>query len=175
MSIRGIRGVNRLDFRGRIRRKAVRPGVYLLTVTLASSRLPVVRPLLVQVVSPRRTILLGEARAPRAVCDAASGFVARERLAASAPALALMVTPFDPPARRPAPAGAARAVEPGTSMTPPQRNDDVLGVRVDLPALPRPEEGQLWALMGALLLVGLPLLVMLALVVRFLRGSWNPG
>jgi hypothetical protein len=45
---------------------------------------------------------------------------------------------------------------------------------VDLPALPRPEEGQLWALMGALLLVGLPLLVMLALVVRFVRGSWNP-
>ena len=50
----------------------------------------------------------------------------------------------------------------------------MLGVDVDRPALPQPEDGQAWELAAALLLIGLPLLLVLALVVRFLRGSWNP-
>ena len=50
----------------------------------------------------------------------------------------------------------------------------MLGANVDLPALPRLEEGSPWAFAGVVLLVGLPLLLMSVLVVRFLRGSWNP-
>ena len=47
----GVRGANRFDFLGRIRNKAVRSGVYVLTLASASSQVPVAAPLLVQIVN----------------------------------------------------------------------------------------------------------------------------
>jgi hypothetical protein len=50
----------------------------------------------------------------------------------------------------------------------------VLGANVDLPALPRLDAGEPWGFAALVLLVGLPLLLISVLVVRFLHGSWNP-
>jgi hypothetical protein len=189
MRMRAVRGVNRLDFFGRIGGKSVRPGVYVLSLTRASSKRPLTRPLVVQVVSPRRTILLSDVRAPRTVCDVAAGFAARKQVAGAAvvaagalfsssrglPAPAFDAQPsqqVSPPAG--APASETRAAAPQAAKPPRPERNKVLGVNVDLPALPAPEEFQPWGLAGAVLLVGLPLLVLLMLVARFLRGSWNP-
>ena len=92
MQLSGVRGDNRLDFLGRIRSKALHPGVYVLTLTSASSRLPVAEPLLVRVVSPRRTILVDDSPTPGAACD-------HRQLAADAPEIGLFVAAFEPPAR----------------------------------------------------------------------------
>ena len=50
----------------------------------------------------------------------------------------------------------------------------MLGASVDLPSLPSLDEGEPWAFAAVVLLIGLPLLLISVLVVRFLRGSWNP-
>lgn len=174
VSVRGVPGVNRLDFFGRVGRKALRPGVYVLSLTRASQR-PVLRPLLVQVFSPRRTVLLGDARVPR--CDGVAGVAARRGLAALTPEPPLHSTPIAPPSglgssAAPSPNPAAK---PKTSTGPsPDRDHDVLGVDVDIPAPPQLEGSTPWELAGPLLLIGLPLLLMVALVVRFARGTWNP-
>jgi hypothetical protein len=187
--VRGVRGVNRLDFFGRIGGKALRRGVYVLSLTRASSKQPLTRPLVVQVVSPRRTILLSDVRAPRTVCDVAAGFAGRKQVAGAAGAAAaplfgagpgLPAPAFDaqqsqqPPTPASAPASETRAAAPQAAEPPRPERNKVLGVNVDLPALPAPDEFQPWGLAGAVLLVGLPLLVLLMLVARFLRGSWNP-
>jgi hypothetical protein len=132
------------------------------------------RPLLVQVFSPRRTVFLGYARLPR--CDGASAFTADSRLAASPPELALPLTPVAASAgagSSGAP-GPIRPARPQPSTPRPERDNDVLGVDVHLPAFLQPENWQGWQFGAALLLVVLPLLLMLALVVRFVRGTWNP-
>lgn len=158
----GVRGDNRLDFLGRIRSKALPPGVYVLTLTRASSRLPVAEPLLVQVVSPRRTILIDESPTPAAACD-------HRQPAAGTPEIGLVVAAFEPPA-----SAGRRVTEPSTSL-PPQRaggSGGVLGV--GLPALPEPaalpRQGS-WALALLLLVavLGVPLVALSALAVRFLR------
>jgi hypothetical protein len=165
MRIRGVRGVNRIEFLGRIGRRAIRPGVYILSLTRVSSRRPVGQPLLVKVVSPRRTILLGDAQARRAACDGSAGIASRSRLPVFTPGLA-----FLPPQQAvPMPAGATP-----TASTPPRpERGHVLGANVDLPALPSLDEGQPWAFAGAVLLIGLALLVIPMLIARFVR-SWNP-
>jgi len=154
MRIRGVRGLNRFDFLGRIGRRSVRPGIYILSLTRASSRRPVGQPLLVQVVSARRTILLGDAQARRAACDGSSGVDARGWLAAFTP------PGVTPPAK--------------TSTPPPPEQGHVLGARVGLPPLPTLDEGQPVSFAAAVLIIGVPFLLLLVLVVRFLRDSWSP-
>ena len=170
----GVRGVNHVEFSGRVGGRPVRPGVYVLTLTRASSERPVMRPLLVKVVSPRRTILLGAARADR--CDSPAVIV--HDVGAFTPGAALP-TPVATLSESSASASASHvpgrsASPPASTPTRPARNHEVLGVDVHVPALPEPEEWVAWQFAVAVLLVGLPLLLMLALVVRFVRGSWNP-
>ncbi len=166
-----MRGLNRLDFRGRIGHRPILPGVYILSLTRASSRAQVGEPLLVKVVSPRRTILLGDAQARRAACDAGGGLASRSRIEALAPGRAVFSRQTQP-----APASATpKAKASGRKSAPPTPDrGNVLGANVDLPALPSLDSGSPWAFAGLVLLVGLPLLLMSVLVVRFLRGSWNP-
>jgi hypothetical protein len=173
VSIRGARGLNRLDFGGRVGRRSIRPGVYILSLTRGSSRRAVGHPLLVRVVSARRTILLGDAQARRAACNRSVGLVANRRFAALTPGLGFLSSREALPTGE-SPAGTAKP--PARHPTPPRpERGHVLGTHVDLPALPGLDDGQQpWAFAGLVLLVGLPLLLMSVLVVRFLRGSWNP-
>ena len=125
-----------------------------------------------QVVSPRRTILLGDGRARSTACDGGAGLASRSRLAAFTPGLAFLPPQQAPPTA----AGASRTAEPSapTSTLPRPERGHVLGAKVDLPALPSLDEAQPWAFAAAVLLIGLPFMLILVLVVRFLRGSWNP-
>ncbi|HUQ23280.1 MAG TPA: hypothetical protein VM049_09740 [Gaiellaceae bacterium] len=180
-TVRGLRGVNRLDFGGRVGRKSIGPGIYILSLLRSSSRLPVAQPLLVKVVSPRRTILLGDGRARRAACDGSAGLVSRSRIeafVADLPASIPAGSPEGGTASAPAAPTVAPATRPHKRSAPPSRSGGggggVLGTHVDLPALPSPDDAPPWAFAAVVLLVGLPLLLMSVLVVRFLRGSWNP-
>jgi hypothetical protein len=172
MRIRGVRGVNRLDFLGRIGRRSVQPGVYMLSLTRASSRRPVGQPLLVQVVSSRRTVLLGDAQARRAACDNSAALASRSPLAPFTLGLAFL------PSRQPLPApqSGSPTAEPAVQASTPPRPErgHVLGANVDLPALPSLDAAEPWGFAALVLLIGLPLLLISVLVVRFLRGSWNP-
>jgi len=172
MKIRGVRGVNRVDFAGRMGRRSIRPGVYILSLAAATPRSPIGQPLLVQVVSPRRTILLGDARVRRAACDASAGVTSRSRLVAFTPGLAFLPPQQAPPA----PTSATPTAEPADRSAAPPRPErgHVLGANVDLPPLPSLDAGEPWGFAALVLLVGLPFVLILVLVVRFLRGSWNP-
>jgi hypothetical protein len=180
MSIRGEVGVNRLAFRGRLQRKSVPAGVYRLSLTRVSSGAKVIAPLVVQVVSPRRTLLLGMARAPRGECEAhvARAGDGRQAVAAAPSSGAFPDAPLGVPGRM-SPSGAAAAPRASAAPKPhgrvpePEQEDEVLGVQVGSSVLPTPGEAGPWAFAGALLLVQL-LLVMLALVIRFVRSSWDP-
>jgi hypothetical protein len=161
MRLRGVRGVNRFDFFGRIRRRQIRPGVYILSLTLGSSHRPLGQPLLVQVVSPRRTILLGDARKRSAACEGSAALASRSRLAAFTPGLAFL----PPQQARPTP---AKAKPPAQTPTP--ERGGVAGVSVDIPALPSLDDPLV--LVAALLLIGLTLIAIIVFGVRFYRERW---
>ncbi len=180
MELGGVRGDNRLDFRGRIRRQAVQPGVYVLTLTGASSRKHVAQPLLVQVVSPRRTIVLDDAPKPGATCGLASASSPDGSRAVATRLASLLATPFDAPSpvSRSTRAGSAPAAEPETSARPRKKRSGVLGAGVS--ALPQPtalapaQGSWLAAAVFMLLLLGLPILG-IALAVRHFRGRESPA
>jgi hypothetical protein len=172
----GVRGVNRYQFRGRINGKVVRAGVYFLSFAPKNSRRALGH-LLVQVLSPRQTVLLGETEAPHTGCAAtASATTVRGQpfgTAPFAPSLAVLagasVTPRET-RRRTSPA----EQNPNEDARPRAADESgALGVSFDLPARPQPAGGDS-SFVAGLLLVGLPLLMMMALVVRFLRGTWDP-
>ena len=158
--LEGERGKNRLDFRGRIRSKAVRPGVYILTLASVASGRPVVRPLVVLVVSSRRTILVGDATASADRCAAGA--------LPSPSASFLPATPFAaPPPKLPL----AAAPEPVAEPAPPKEpQNEVLGIGV--PALPqlqeviRPDEPLALTLAKLLVFVALPLIAIVAMLRR---------
>ena len=110
------------------------------------------------------------------MCDVAAGTFARGHAAFTAGLTHVSTLP----SQAGIPVSPTPAAKPQASVpAPAERDHDVLGVEVDLPALPQledgqPEDGQAWEFAAAVLLIGLPLLLLLALVVRFLRGSWNP-
>lgn len=162
VQIGGVRGDNRLDFLGRIRNRALRPGIYVLTLTSVSSHLPVAEPLLVQIVSPRRTVLLDDSPTPEAACRGNS----QAQRATSTPEVALIAAPFKPPAQ-PLASAPARGTEP-------QRADGTGVLGVGLPGLPDPpalaQQGPwLLAVLLMLALLGVPLVALSALGVRFFR------
>jgi hypothetical protein len=163
MQFDGVRGDNRRDFLGRIRSKAVQPGVYVLTLTSVSSRLPVAKPLLVQIVSPRRTILLDDSLKLGAACE-------YRQSAAGTRDAGSLVAPFRPPSQ---PSSSARP--DGATIVPTTeqpKGNGVLGI--GLPSLPDPgavPHQASWALviLLALVLFGLPLAAVSVLGVQHLR------
>ena len=162
MQFDGVRGDNRRDFLGRIRNKAVQPGVYVLTLTSVSSRRPIAKPLLVQIVSPRRTILLDDSPKPGAACEYRQSAVGTRDVG-------LLIAAFRPPSQ-----STSSARPDGATIVPTtkQPNNGVLGV--GLPSLPDPaalpQQGS-WALviLLAFVLFGLPLIAVSVLGVRALR------
>jgi hypothetical protein len=167
MLISGVRGDNRLDFVGRIRSKVVQPGVYVVTLTSVTSQLPVAEPLLVRIVSPRRTVLLDDSPTPEAACRGES----QGQAATSTPEIAVLAAPFMPPAQ-PGASAPARVTEPQASAPPQANGTGVLGV--GLPSLPDPpvlaQQGPwLLAVLLMLALLGVPLVALSAVAVRFWR------
>jgi hypothetical protein len=159
----GVRGTNRLDVRGRIEDEVLRPGVYVLTLTSASSGRALIRPVRVQVVSARRTILLGDAPASRSPCAAGSS---------STPAGALPATPFAGTAPKP-PLGAGGEATPEAPLTPPTPPEEVLGFGVPLPPaeeIVSPDAPLALTIAKLVVFVGLPLIALAAMLRRLLRA-----
>jgi hypothetical protein len=165
--LRGHKGANTVDFAGRAEGRNLRPGGYLLS--LSSVRRPAgdAPTSFVQVVSERRSVP-AKAGARRPTCTDAQAL-------AAVPAFRLL--------RR---EGAARSVKaPATprdalASGPPANSDqqhDVLGAAIPGPTLgsgPSADGLERLITIGILTLIGATLLTTVALVGRFLRGTWNP-
>ena len=171
---RGRKGENAASFSGRVRGRALEPGVYLLTISPKRRLTPGARTEYARVTSPRRTVPLAES-AKKPTCNAIQALgadpTARFLGNESPPAVASTATP-----------GPAAPLRPPLTPTPERIDPDgddggVLG------AFPTPGEigtaardsaGEAIATLVLILLAGLLLIGMLGLVARFMRGSWNP-
>ena len=84
------------------------------------------------------------------------------------------------PARGGDPAGVERAERPTAQVASAQKNDEpdgdeeAAGLIPDIGAIGGDAAEQPFLAIAVLVLVGALLLAMVALVTRFLRGSWNP-
>lgn len=165
--VRGRRGANTVDFAGRVDGRNLRPGGYVLSLS------PVRRPsdgaptTFVEVISKRRSIPARPgAREP--VCTDAHPLAAvpHDRFL---PSDGLVATP----------AARATGTRDAVTSVPPANSDeqhDVLGVATPGAGLDSDTSADLESLItiGILTLIGAILLTTIALVTRFLRGSWNP-
>jgi hypothetical protein len=173
--VRGRRGANVVRFSGRVRGRLLDPGVYLLTLS-SQRRLPAGAPAEgVRVVSPRRTVPLPDsAREPSCsstgalASDPAARFLLREDAGA-----AVKGTPAVPTEATPQPEAPFRPPLNVVRLAPERGLPNVVP---DAGAIAPPGDGTFEGVAGlaVLGLVGALLVAMLALVTRFLRGSWNP-
>jgi hypothetical protein len=172
--IRARRGHNVVRFSGRVRGRLLEPGIYLLT--LSSNRvLPVGAPAeAVRVVSPRRTVPLPDA-ARRPSCSPAQAL-------ASDPVARLLLREDAAGAATATPTATEPGPRPEAPLRPPLNvvrlapERELPDVAPDAGAIAPPGDGTFESVAGlaVLGLVGALLVAMLALVTRFLRGSWNP-
>lgn len=172
---RGRKGENAARFSGRIRGRALAPGVYLLTIS-QTRRLKAGAPTeYARVVSPRRTVPLPD-RAKKPTCTLA------QSLAADPTARFLTREPPVSPTPSPMPraAPAAPLLPPLVPPPPDATPDDADGGFGPIPSAgeigtaARESVGEAIAAIVIVALVGVLLLAMLGLVARFMRGSWNP-
>jgi hypothetical protein len=169
LRFRATRGTNRLAFTGRVRGRALAPGVYRIVVVA-------VRPSGRKVIGTTQ-VAVG-ANAPNA---ASARFACTSAPTLNAlPFLAALVAPPFTGSGSGGEAAAAAAQKAGTKAAVATRNAGE-SVISHLPKLPRPplptiSEPGLSSVKGvaAILLVILALATMGALIVQYFRGSWNP-
>ena len=165
--IRGHRGVNKLTFAGRAGGRNLRPGSYLLSLSTVRQPLAAAPTTLVQVVSKRRSIP-AKAGAEKPTCSDAQA-------SASSPFFRLLRREGTAAgsAEVPARAHAVNSIPPADS----DQQHDVLGVATPRGGLDSGSSadtlGSLITI-GVLTLIGAVLLMTVALVTRFFRGTWNP-
>jgi hypothetical protein len=160
--VRGRKGVNTVYFAGRVHGRRLDPGTYLISLSPNRRLAPGAATEYVRVVSPRRSVPLPDgARKPS--CGTAAALASEQ----ATPSVIASATAEEPTSH-----AAGAAVPPPTG----DENDDgaaglpgsgVLGVFTDADEKP-------FLAAAVLTLVAGLLIAMLALVTRFLRGSWNP-
>ncbi len=164
--VRGRKGVNRVYFAGRVHGRQLDPGVYLISLSPNRRLVPGAPTEYVRVVSQRRSQPLPDsARKPS--CREA-GALAADSTAGIPLAGALPSLPT--PTVRPAPA------QPAASLNE-ERDDGAAGLLPDagvLGAATDEAAEEPFLAIAVLSLVAALLIAMVALVTRFLRGSWNP-
>jgi len=167
--VRGRKGANTVYFAGRVHGRRLEPGIYLISLSPNRRLVPGAATEYVRVVSPRRSVPLPEsARKPS--CNDASALAAdptaRILPAEAAPEVAT------PTARR----AAARPPD-RTASESEEGDEEAAGFAPDsgvLGVATRDEAEEPFVAIAVLTLVAALLIAMLALVTRFLRGSWNP-
>jgi hypothetical protein len=165
-TVRGRRGTNTLDFRGRVKRRQLRPGVYVLSISRVPRPVAGTPTVVVRVVSKRRVVALkGIVR--DAACATATSVDLLRVLRPEAFAGTSFPKPTSPPAT---PAKASPLATASPTLGDDQ--DNVLGVAIQ--RLPVLGGGGPIGLLVALLFVALLGASIITLVTRFLRGSWNP-
>jgi hypothetical protein len=168
--LRGHRGANTIDFAGRAEGRNLPPGRYLLSLSRVRRPAGDAPTTFVQVVSKRRSIP-AKAGARRPTCTNAQAL-------ASVPAFRLLR--HEGATAAPRPAGASPTPRTTVPSTPPENGDehhDVLGVAIpgpDFGSGPTADGLERLIMIGILTVLGGILLTTIALVTRFLRGSWNP-
>jgi hypothetical protein len=165
--VRGHRGVNKLTFAGRAGGRNLRPGSYLLSLSTVRQPSPNAPTTLVKVVSKRRSVPANPGAEKPTCTDAqasATGpffrLLRREGMAGGS-------------AEIPARDNAGNPIPPASS----DQNQDVLGVATPSGGLDSGSTAdslQSLITIGVLTLIGAILLTTVALVTRFLRGTWNP-
>ena len=161
--VRGRRGANTVYFAGRVHGRRLEPGLYLISLSPTRRVDADARSELVRVVSRTRSVPAADS-APRPECTPAgtSGETTGQTLVREAPR-----TPIPP------------TVSPAAPLRPPLQDDaderdDSAGF-LPIPGSLSPDTGtEAFAAIAIVMLVGALLLAMVALVTRFLRGSWNP-
>ena len=169
--VRARRGVNKLTFAGRVGGRALRPGKYLLSLSTTREPVATAPSTLVRVVSKRRSVPAKPgAEKPR--CKAAPA----STTGVFYPLLSGVATLSGSTGAETSRADAVSAVPPAKSdLTDLQ--EDVLGIATPGARLePGSAADRLGSLVAILVLtlIGAVLLTTVALVARFLRGSWNP-
>jgi hypothetical protein len=169
--LRGHKGTNKVNFAGRADGRNLRPGVYGLSLSAVRRPSGAAPMTFVEVVSKRRSVP-AKAGARRPTCTDAQAL-------AAVPAFRLLRREGAAPTPRTAKAPAA-APRDALASAPPANSDqqhDVLGAAIPGPGLdsgPSAEGLDRLIMIGILTVIGAILLTALALVTRFLRGSWNP-
>jgi hypothetical protein len=161
--VRGRKGPNRVDFAGRAGGRNLVPGGYVLSLSLVRRPSADGPTTFVEVISRQRSVP-GRPGSRRPNCAAVGVFDAR---------------PFIPPLRQeggPAPAGRGNADKAAPPASTDQQHD-VLGAAAPGAGLDAGDSREWLAALvtiGILTLIGAVLLSAVALVTRFLRGTWNP-
>ena len=166
--VKGRKGRNSVNFAGRVQGHMLDPGVYLISLSPTRQFAPGAPTEYVRVVSPRRSVpLLESARKPS--CNEAG-----EPETFSTPWIQLVEA--SPPSLR-----SARTERPTAQVASAQKDDEpeddaeeATGLIPDIGAIGGDAADQPFLAIAVLVLVGALLLAMVALVTRFLRGSWNP-
>ena len=163
--VRGRKGVNTVYFAGRVHGRRLAPGVYLISLSPNQRLMRGAATEYVRVVSRRRSVPLpDEARKPSCVtAAAATADPASPTLVGAAPPKRATARPTAQVAGVQSPTGDGN--DDGAAGLP---ESGVLGVSTG-DAAEKP-----FLAIAVLTLVSGLLLAMLALVTRFLRGSWNP-
>ena len=163
--VRGRQGTNTVYFAGRVHGGRLEPGLYLISLSPTRRVDPGAPAELVRVESWTRSVPAPDS-APRPDCSTAQvpGEATAENLVREAPRSATPPT-----------------VRPAAPLRPPAQAGDADGDEDDsagflpIPAALDPDTGtEAIALIAIVTLVGALLLGMIALVTRFVRGSWNP-
>jgi hypothetical protein len=171
---RGRKGENAARFSGRIRGRALDPGVYLLTLS-PTRRLKAGAPTeYVRVASPRRTVPLPD-RARKPTCTVAQALAGDPTVRFLTREPVLSTAPSAPVARR---APLRPPLVPSPPAITPDDPDGGFGGAIPTPGeigtAARDSVGEAIAAIAILAVLTLLLLAMLGLVTRFMRGSWNP-
>ncbi len=167
--VRGRKGANQVAFAGRVHGRRLEPGIYLISLSPNRRLVPGAATEYVRVVSPRRSLPLAEsARKPS--CSEAAALAAdptaRILLGEALPPLATL-------AARPAPPRPRAQTKPDDE----DDGDEASGFMPDagvLGAATGDAAEQPFVAIAVLTLVAGLVIAMVALVTRFLRGSWNP-
>ena len=168
--VRGRRGANTVYFAGRVHGRRLDPGVYLISLSPSRRLAPGAATEYVRVVSPRRSVPLpDQARKPS--CNSALA-------AANAvnPVPEILVAEAAPKTPTPRPFVRLAGVEP-EGPTGEENDDGGSGLLPDSGVLGAATDSageQPFVAIAVLTIVAALLLTMIALVTRFLRGSWNP-
>ena len=165
--LHGRKGHNTVAFAGRVQGRQLEPGVYLISLSQTRQFAPSAPTEYVRVVSPRRSVPLPDS-SPKPACNEAS-----KPATFSTPWIQLVSA--IPPA-----SSTARPERPIAQVASAQKNEpdgddeEAAGLIPDIGAIGGDAAEQPFLAIAVLVLVGALLLAMVALVTRFLRGSWNP-
>ena len=174
--VRGHKGENKVNFSGRVQGRRLEPGIYLISLSPNRSFVPGAATEYVRVLSPRRSVPLPEStRKPSSCGDAGAALpvyttawlaFAEAKPQSSAATPTVRPTPAQPKTKAAGPTGSKDDEETaGFGFIP---DSGVLG------AATGDGTGQPFLAVAVLSLVAALLIAMVALVTRFLRGSWNP-